>query len=110
MYLGRCGTEDPTPIYGVDPSGDDGMDSAYNRFWGCSGHDAQFRVGVGQSRIDTLLIKGPNGWDGVPREPRGQLEGRFRIGYDARFCPGDCLEFVPERYEVSNEFEVVVAR
>lgn len=110
VFIGRCDPSSETPIYGVALVEGRDSDSAYDAFWGCVGHDAQFRVDANESRVDTLLIEGPNQWDRHGMH-YGQLEGRFRISYDIRFCPGeDCQDAVPEADRLSNDFRVVLDR
>jgi hypothetical protein len=132
IYLDRCFPDSPIPIYGliaVVPENEWG--SAYSPTWGCVGHDRQFRVLPRETRIDTLLISGPNGWevqcdsllsDGTcayPREvqrhmkrvPVGTLEGAFRLRYNGAYCPDDhCQERVPPEYLQSNPFVVELER
>lgn len=93
-------------IRGVD------FESAYDPAWACVGHDRQFRVERGRSRVDTLIIRGPNAWSA--EVPLGTLTGVFELGYGVRLCPGECREVVAERAgifeSVHGRARTVVAR
>lgn len=103
VYLGRCSPDSEQPLYGV--RGVD-FESAYNAVWACVGHDRHFRVEPGESRTDTLHIKGPTGWSA--EVPYGKLEGVFELAYFVGWCPGECQEETPEEAGMSNRFEVEV--
>lgn len=82
IALDRCFPTSPSPIFDVElvtPKSNDG--SGYNPAWACVGHDRPIVIGAGETRIDTLVLRGPNAYD--PRLARylGTLEGTFRIGY-----------------------------
>lgn len=109
LYLGRCYPDTPTPIYGVIPADTPtGVESAYNGVWACGGHDKDFAVPAGALRVDTLQLSGPNARDGRSGQPFGQLEGRFRIVYDVRTCPGDSYCPADRSLSVSNAFDVQI--
>lgn len=104
LYLDRCRPDSPGPIYGVDliePEDPDG--AAYDADWACVGHDRQFAVAPGESRVDTLRISGPNAWQGGSYI--GRLEGLFRLRYSVWMC-ADCGESAPDDLEFSNVFEI----
>ena len=98
LYLARCYPDSKHPVYGVVAVDSGGPESAYGPFWACVGHDRQFAVAPGVYRIDTLLISGPNAWDGRTKVARGVLEGRFRLYYEVQTCRGDgACRVLPER-------------
>lgn len=109
LWLGRCYPDSETPIYGVEAI--DAQEAAYSAAWACVGHDRQFAVPPGGSRVDVLEIRGPNAWGGCTAQGcdeghHGTLEGRFRLLYDVHLCPGDCYAPAPDDLRVSNEFVV----
>jgi hypothetical protein len=47
-------------------------------------------------RTDTLLIQGPNLWDGITHQPLGAITGTFRLTYQTQACSGaDCNQAGP---------------
>lgn len=100
-YLSRCYPDSEGPIFQVRGVG---FDSAYDGLWACVGHSQHIPVRAGETRVDTLHIKGPNGWSaGVPL---GRLEGVFELVYFVSFCPDECGEPGPEDAGISNRFSV----
>lgn len=91
VYLARCYPDSPHPIYGVELVDQDGdsWGSGYSGAWACVGHDRQIPVAAGESRTDTLRLRGPNAWDGRTKQPFGALAGRMRLVYGVQTCPGD---------------------
>jgi hypothetical protein len=107
VYLNNCYANSTSPTYGVELVSSDersGLDPA----WACVGHDRQLAVPPGASRVDTLFISGPNGWQaGVPT---GVLEGVFQLRYRVRTGPGESAPSAPDSLSYSNRFEVRVDR
>ncbi len=106
LYLGRCFPDSPGPLYGVTLADGSGGEVGYNPGWACVGHDRQFAIAPGEARTDTLQVEGPNSWDGHTGQAFGQLEGRFRLFYEAQTCPGDGACSLPYDYARSNAFDV----
>ncbi len=110
LYLARCDPDSPTPIYGVrlvEPEGE----SAYGPIWACGGHDNAILVQPGETRTDTLLISGPNVFDGETGEPLGLLEGQFVLVYQVQICPEqDSRCLLVDAAGRSSVFEVWLAR
>jgi hypothetical protein len=112
VFLGRCYPNSPGPVYGLEsldaPHTDTNPQSgaAYSPMWACVGHDRQIEVLPTATRTDTLRISGPNTWDGRTQQPFGVLEGRFRLLYFVRLCPGDMPCAVADHMEYSNVFMV----
>jgi hypothetical protein len=111
LYLARCYPESPTPIYGVElvdtPAASFREGAAYSGAWACVGHDRQIAVAPHSSRVDTLLIRGPNAWDGVSHIPFGTLTGRMRLRYEVQRCRGDGACAASGDAGRSNPFDVV---
>lgn len=89
LYLARCMPESPQPRYQVDPADLLPERAAYSPVWACVGHDRQFGLAPGQSRTDTIVLTGPNIWDGRSGAPEGRFEGSFRLSYHLQACRGD---------------------
>ena len=94
----------PRPMYDV---GGAGFNSAYSGIFSCVAHENHFRLEPGKSRVDTLLITGPQIWssDG---EAWGFLYGEFRLRYYVGYCVSECTEVVPDSLSVSEPFMVTV--
>ena len=111
LYLARCYPESPTPIYGVEladaPAASYRDGAAYDGAWACVGHERQIAVAPGGSRVDTLLVRGPNAWDGITHTPFGTLTGRMRLSYGVQRCRGDGACLLPREAGRSNPFDVV---
>jgi hypothetical protein len=111
LYLARCYPESPTPIYGVElvdaSAASLSSNAAYDGAWACVGHDRQIAVAPRSSRVDTLLIRGPNAWDGITHTPFGTLTGQMRLRYEVQRCRGDGACALPAEAGQSNPFDVV---
>ncbi|HJQ19558.1 MAG TPA: hypothetical protein VJ867_04345 [Gemmatimonadaceae bacterium] len=107
LFLGRCFPDSKAPKFNVFPATADTTVSAYAETWACVGHDQQFAVAPGASRVDTLDIRGPNRW-GRNHSPVGVLAGEFRLYYDVRRCRGDgyCPTPPEDSLEFSEPFDV----
>lgn len=111
VYLDRCHPRDPRPMFGVRlRTGAPGLQSGYDPAWACVGHDDPIVVRPGATRTDTLLIRGPNAWDGSTAQPLGVLEGEFQLTYTARTCRSDTGCELPDGMSASSPFRVRVAR
>ena len=94
MFLETCSPSGTTPIDHVSLVDSDPADegAAYGPAWACVGHDQQLELGPLQTRVDTILLTGPNSQNGITGEWRGVMEGRFRISYQVQSCRGSqCL-------------------
>lgn len=109
LYLGRCLPNSPGPIFGVVASHPSTDDSGYDQFWGCVGHDQQFEVLPGASRIDTLDVRGPNSVNGLTHVPIGRTEGEFRLYFEVNLTRGDGGTPASESLRLSNAFVVRTA-
>jgi len=91
LYLGRCYPDSPHPIYGVElvDASRSAWGSAFGPAWACVGHDDQIAVAAGETRVDTLQLRGPNGWDGRTGEVFGVMDGAMRLVYHVQECRGD---------------------
>lgn len=105
VYLGRAFPNSPQPIHGVTMAAQE-VHSAYDPVIQAVGHDQHFPVAPGQSRVDTLVVRGPNGWDGHSGKPFGALVGTMRLRYQPRTCDGDVYCALPDSLTASNVFEV----
>ena len=105
IYFNHCYPDDTSPTYSV--RGLTKEESAYNLYWGCTGHDRSVKVLAGEQRVDILEISGPNAWDGKTGRPFGVLEGRLQVSYIAYTCADEseaCA--LPSEVASSNVFEV----
>ena len=87
IYLGLCRPGDPSPIFDV-PTSDGTSQSGYSAVWACTG-TSPLEFPPGARRTDSLLILGPNVYDGITHEPLGVLAGSFRLEYQTERCAGD---------------------
>ena len=112
IRLAWCGLGARRPTYGIETVGPDpgGEGAAYNPNWGCVGHDDPIVVVPGATRVDTLALEGPNGWDGRTQRPFGALEGTFRLVYEAAAAPDSGAAVLPESRWQSNAFTVRLGR
>ena len=112
VYLARCYPDSPTPIYDVVEARQPEQSAvAYSPFWGCVGHDRQIGVAPGASRVDTLVITGPNASKSGMSQGIGATEGAFRLVYGAQACRGDgACPIASAVLRYSNEFRVTVSR
>ena len=90
VFLSRCFSDTPYPIFGIDVVGSDTA-SAYSPGWACVGGN-YFRVAPGESRSDTLPIRAPWGIDGRTGIPFGVFEGRFVLAYEMYGCADETPE------------------
>jgi hypothetical protein len=117
ISLARCLPTDAVPIHAVwhadhttGGPADEGTRAAnlpaYSPRWGCRGGSPPFVVAPGATRVDTLRLRGPWGWDAASGRPRGAFEGRMRLLYEVDPCADlpDC-EAVPARI-ASSAFAV----
>jgi hypothetical protein len=89
LHLEACGAA-RGPIYGVEqvrPADPDG--SAFSPVWGCPA-GAPLVVAPGAERVDTLVLRAPNGVQAG--RALGALAGTVRVTYPAAQCPaaGPC--------------------
>jgi hypothetical protein len=104
VYLDRCASNSPGPIYGTVPvDSSDSWGSAWNQGWACGAY-ASFELQPSQTRTDTLRLRGPMAF--AQGAPLGVLEGRFRIFYNVRYCPAECPAKLPDSLRTSNVFVV----
>ena len=104
VYLGRCFPDSPRPLFSVVSTTT--VESGYSQIWACVGHDRQFAIRAGETRVDTLLVEGPNIFRGGTNIPFGVSEGDFRLYYDVRLASGDGAPTAPESIKLSNAFRV----
>lgn len=110
VYLNRCSPDSRTAVWGVELADGRSGDSGYDGVWACVGNVEPIVVRPGEARADTLLVLGPNSWNGLTLEPRGVMEGRFRLVYDASSCRGDRDCRLPREMRSSDVFRVRVER
>jgi hypothetical protein len=104
LYLGRCFPDSPQPLFTIFNTVP--VKSGYGQIWACVGHDRQFAIRAGEVRIDTLLVQGPNAFQGGTHVPIGVTEGDFRLYFDVRLAPGDGAPAAPDSVKLSNVFRV----
>jgi hypothetical protein len=99
VYLGRCTSGNPTPIYYIHAvNGDEVVGQ-----WSCVGTEP-IRVKVGEVRINTLRIDRPDAlWRLVP-------EPQFTLRYEAGSCPVIISCPLPDSARVSKPFSVRLPR
>jgi hypothetical protein len=93
VHLDRCFAHSEGPLHHVVMAGSaSGRTSAYSGFWACVDHDDPIVVRAGATRVDTLRLTAPQGWDPQTRTPAGEMAGPMRLAYPARVCPrpGEC--------------------
>lgn len=108
VYLARAVPSQPWPDFGVELVGGGGDGSAYSGVVAGVGHDRQIAVQPGETRVDTLRLRGPTMWDGRTGDPFGRLDGVMRLVYQAQGCRGDGACPLPDSVAVSNVFRVVL--
>jgi hypothetical protein len=87
IYFARCTPSRTSPIYGI-PTADGVSESGWAIAWACTTAPVlQFLPGA--VRTDSLLIQGPNAYDGITHEPLGVLAGTFRLEYQTYQCAED---------------------
>jgi hypothetical protein len=57
-------------------------------------------------RTDTLVVEGPNAFQGGTSTSIGLTEGDFRLYYDVRLAAGDGGPAAPDSVNLSNIFRV----
>jgi hypothetical protein len=82
LYVDHC---DGPPAYGV--SADSG-ESAYDPVDDCLGGVPGLTLEAGAMRVDTLIMQGPNSFDGHTHVGFGVLTGPMAIAYRIGTCPG----------------------
>jgi hypothetical protein len=96
IYFARCTPSDVSPVYGV-PTTDRARGSGWDVAWACTNAPVlEFLPGT--VRTDSLLIRGPNAYNGITHEPLGVLAGSFRLEYQTYQCAEDtpaCLQAGP---------------
>jgi hypothetical protein len=108
IYLERCYPDTPYPIYDVvsdNGSGVQGSDG-YGTAQGCVGHDSPIIVEPGETRVDKLVIYGPNAWTSESLVTKEALAGRFRLTYRTHFCRELYKCERPDVAQYSNAFTV----
>jgi hypothetical protein len=102
VFLSRCSDSSP-PMLTV-ASAEPDVRSGYGHGWACVGADP-LPFPPGSSRLDTVFVAGPNSWDGITKEPKGVLEGAFRVVYLLGHCD-TCL--IQPTLDSSPPFDVAV--
>ena len=90
IYQTRCVPTDPVPVYGIElvsPPNAEG--SAFNPIFSCGGNDAPLVLPPRTSRTDTLLVRGPNEFNGAG-VGFGQVEGTVALVYQVYDCATAC--------------------
>lgn len=106
VYLARCFPNSPQPIYGIVVADGSKTEAAYDPAWGCVGHNSQFQVLPGGVRVDTFLVRGPNGFDEGKQQAIGITSGVFRLVLSVASAPGDGAPAAPGALGISNAFAV----
>jgi hypothetical protein len=84
IYFGLCKPGDSQPNYEVTTT-DGTSRSGYEAPWACTGV-SPLQFAPGARRTDSLLILGPNVYNGITHEPLGVLAGSFRLEYETYRC------------------------
>jgi hypothetical protein len=82
IALDRCSNLAHSPEYGVSlvsPQSNEG--AGYDPGWACLGGVAPIMVGPGDTRIDTLTLRGPNTYDNQLGRFLGVMAGTFRVSF-----------------------------
>ncbi len=106
LYLGRCFPETPQPLFSVDLSDRSQGESAYTQIWACVGHNKQFQIVPGAVRIDTLVVEGPNTYQGGTTIGYGKVRGTYRVRFLVRTSAGDGAPDANQALGLSNPFIV----
>lgn len=78
--LSRCRSSSRTPIYSVNTDADSGVRlAAYSPIWACVGGHTPLMIWPGGTRVDTLFVRGPNGFDGLTGQGSGETTGLMSI-------------------------------
>jgi hypothetical protein len=106
VFLGRCYPDSPQPLFSVSIDEPADEASGFGQIWACVGHNSQFELAPGATRIDTLTVEGPNSFDGHTHAPHGVVEGIFRMYFDVRHAQFDGAPAAPMPQRLSNAFRV----
>jgi hypothetical protein len=110
VYLERCYPHTPYPIYDVVLDNGSGRQESeldgYRTGHVCVGHDKPIIVQPGETRIDKLVIYGPNAWTSDKLITKEELTGQFRLTYRAYFCRELIGCERPDAMQYSNVFTV----
>jgi len=110
VYLERCYPHTPYPIYDIVPDNGSGIQESgsggYRTANVCVGHDKPIIVQPGETRIDKLVIYGPNAWTSDKLIIKEALTGQFRLTYRAYFCRELIRCERPDAMQYSNVFTV----
>lgn len=104
VYLQRCEPNDSKPMFELIPVAADESWRHYGTAWACAGNFNPIEVLPGRTRVDTLVIEGPNGHSSSG-EVFGRLVGKFRIGLLAHECQSETCALV-DSLRFSNSFDV----
>ncbi|MGE5749239.1 MAG: hypothetical protein ACM31F_04725 [Gemmatimonas sp.] len=104
VYLQRCDPRDSKPMFELIPVAADESWRNYGTMWACAGNSNPIEVLPGQTRVDTLVIEGPNGHSSSG-QVFGRLVGKFRIGLLGRECEDERCTLV-DSSRFSNSFDV----
>jgi hypothetical protein len=105
IYFALCRPGDSSPVFGV-PTNDGGSLSGYDQVWACVG-TSPLEFPPGAVRTDSLLIQGPNAYDGGSHEPLGVLTGSFRLEYQTQRCAEEtpaCAQAGPREEPVTTGY------
>jgi hypothetical protein len=89
--LRLCYPQDQIPMFHVALHGEGPPEgSAFAPIWACVGPDKSIRLDPGEVRFYSLIIQGPNAWDGETGESYGALEGdmEIRLRFGCSIGPG----------------------
>jgi hypothetical protein len=111
IYFGRCFQNSRSPIYSIVRTDGPLASSGYNPVWACTGVEDFLILAPGASRVDTILVNGPNMFDGITKEPYGVTSGRVALRYSALWdCQDPATCKTPDSLWISNEFTVRTER
>jgi hypothetical protein len=106
VYLARCFPTSPQPMYSVGSADGSAVESAYGPYWACVGHNNQFEILPGAVRVDTFVVRGPNAFDEIKKQPIGVTDGVFRLSLFVATGRGDGAPAAPGSLGLSNAFSV----
>ena len=106
VFLARCFPTSPQPIYAIVAADGSATEAAYDPAWACVGHNNQFQILPGAVRVDTFLVRGPNGFDEIKQQAIGVTSGVFRLMLFPASAPGDGAPSAPGSLGISNAFVV----
>jgi len=105
VWLVPCEKPEDGPIWSVERAYDE-ADSGYSTIWGCAEVDALIPVEAGESRTDTIEVRGPTSWS--EQMGHGELAGWFRMRYEVSACPAEqSCDAVPAHLTRSAPFYVM---